>query len=113
MLNNVDGTRYIVAGDTWPPLAYDVRYDDPSLDITDDVPPGSECRFTLKKRRSKLKPIDHKTGILTLGDHEITVSLSLEDGDTDVRGTYDLFIELIVDGEAGHVGQDPMVVIIE
>lgn len=96
----VSDIRYIKVGDRWPALKYDVRYDDRTLDINDDLS-GATVTFTIKRKSTGKAVVNDVAGTLTAGVNEVTAALDWPVGSTDVAGEYEVTMEITVGGRRG------------
>lgn len=94
-------TRYIKAGDRWPALKYDVRYDDRRLDITGDVDGSTTVTFTIKRIATGEVVVNDVGGTITEQQGYVTVSLDWPVGSTNVPGEYAVTMEITVGGRRG------------
>ena len=90
--------RYMKVGDLWPPLSYEVYYEDLRLDITTGITGATPVAFTVRNKDTGVTLINARAGAVAVGTKLVTASMDFQGSDTATAGTYEVKMVFTVSG---------------
>ena len=92
-------TRFMHVGDLWPPLSYEVYYEDLKLDITTAITGATPVAFTITNKATGVVLVNARAGAVVVGNKLVQATMDWLSGDTAVAGAFDVKIVFTVGGK--------------